>query len=96
MALTPITQVAKTLAAQNTFSDALLVQPGDKVAVSLQPGAATTVTVQRLLTGSSWRDIQNYTADYEGTYEADCPCEIRAGVKTGNYGASTTVLLRKS
>jgi hypothetical protein len=87
--------VTATIAAQNTFSDALLVHPGEKVAVSLQPGAATTVTVQRRLDGSNWRDIADYTSDYEGTYEVDTGCEIRAGVKTGNYGASTTVFLRR-
>ena len=96
MPLTPIKQVSATIAAQNTFSDSLTVKPGQKIAVSLQPGAASTITVQRLFVGTSWRDVAQYTSDYEGTYEADGPCEIRAGIKTGDFGASSTVLLRSS
>lgn len=85
--------VSKTIAAQNIFSDALVVDAGTRISLSIQPGSATTVTLQRRLDGTNWRDVQSWTAAVEATCVADEGGEYRLGVKTGNYGASTTVRL---
>ena len=87
--------VSATIAAQNTFTGSLHLALGERVSVSVQPGAATTVTLQRRMDGTNWRDVFSWTADAEKTYVADESCGVRIGVKTGDYGASTTVRLGK-
>ena len=85
--------VSATITAQNVFSEYIHVTVGDRVSISAQPGAGTTVTLQRMLDGINWRDVESWTVDVESTYVADESCDIRLGVKTGDYGASTTVRL---
>ncbi len=87
--------VTKTIGAQNIFTDELLVDEGDRVSVSGQPGAASTVTLQRRMDGTNWRDVNAWSADVETTYVVDEACILRFGIKTGDYGASTTVRLGK-
>ncbi len=84
-----------TIVAENTFTDPMLVDEDDRASVSAQPGASTTVTLQRRMDGTNWRDVEAWTADVESTYVADEACLLRLGVKTGDYGASTTVRLGK-
>lgn len=84
-----------TIGAQDTFSDQMQVDEGDQVSVSAQVGAASTVVLQRRLDGTNWRDVEEWTADIEGTYAADEACLLRIGIKTGDYGASSTVRLGK-
>jgi len=86
---------SETIEAQNLFTTAMPVSPGTKVSVSVQPGAGTVVTLQRRLDGTNWRDVDSFAADTEVTYVSDANSDIRVGVKTGDYGASTTVLLLK-
>ncbi len=85
--------VSATITAQNTFSADFHALAHDRVSVSVQPGASTTVTLQRKLDGTNWRDVESWTVDAEATYVADESCVLRVGVKTGDYGASTTVRL---
>ncbi len=86
--------VSATIAAQNTFTGVLRVDAGSRVSVSAQPGASTTVTLQRRLDGDpTWYDVDSWSADIEFTYVVDEGCDLRIGVKTGAYGASTTVRL---
>jgi hypothetical protein len=84
-----------TIVAENTFSNSIQMKAGDSASVSAQPGAATTVTLQRQMDGTNWRDVVDITADEEGSYTADEACLLRIGVKTGNYGASTPVRVGK-
>lgn len=85
--------VTASVTAENTFTSALAVAAGQRVAVSSSGGAtSTTVTLQRRLDGSNWRDVQSWVADVEATYQADAACELRLGVKSGAYGSGTQAL----
>lgn len=84
-----------TIGAQDTFTEPMQVDEGDQVSVSAQVGAASTVVLQRRLDGTNWRDVEEWTVDIEGTYAADEGCLLRIGIKTGDYGASSTVRLGK-
>lgn len=78
--------------AENTFTSALTVAAGQRVAISSSGGAtSTTVTLQRRLDGANWRDVQSWVADVEASYQADAACELRLGVKSGAYGSGTQV-----
>ena len=80
---------SETITAENTFTPALPVTPGQRVSVSLSGVTDSTVTLQRRLDGANWRDVKNYTADAEETYLSDESGDVRFGVKTGNYGTDT-------
>lgn len=83
--------VTASIAAQNTFTDAL-----DLVGhfnLSLSGTWAGTVTVQRSFDGgSSWVDVDTFTSNIE-TYGFD-PMQVlyRAGIKTGEYTSGTAVV----
>lgn len=83
----------KSIAAENTFSDAVQLNAGQKAAISLSGTFSATVTLQRNIDGANWRDVQNFSAATEQTYEADCGQQVRIGVKTGNYSSGTAVAL---
>ena len=85
--------VSATITAQNTFSDTLSLGPNERASISAQPGAATTVTLQRMMDGVNWRDVDAWSTGVESSYVVDESCELRIGVKTGDFGASTTVRL---
>ena len=88
--------VSANLTAQNTFSDVLAVQAGDTVAVSASGVGSNTVTLQRKIDGSNWRDVGSFTEDTETGYECDCSQELQIGIKTGDYSSGTVaVALRK-
>lgn len=78
--------------AENTFTSALTVAAGQRVAVSSSGGATATVFLQRRFDGSNWRDVASWTTDVETTYQADASCEVRMGVKTGGFGSGTQAL----
>ena len=89
--------VTASIAAQNTFSDPLPVAAGDTVSVSYASVGANTVTLQRMIDGSNWRDVDSFTADGEQTYEADSSHMLQIGIKTGDYSSGTvSVALRKA
>lgn len=84
--------VTASVTAENTFTSTLAVASGQRVAISSSGGAtSTTVTLQRRLDGSNWRDVQSWVADVEATYQADAAAELRLGVKTGGFGSGTQV-----
>jgi len=85
-------RVTATLTAQNTFTDALQVDKEERVSVSVVDVSDSTVTIQRQIDGSNWRDVENWTADIETSYWADERCLLRIGIKTGNYGTDTVVV----
>lgn len=80
-------EVTKDIDAENTFSDAIRVK--DHFNLSVYGTFSATVTVQRSLDGSTWRDVDTFTAATE-TYGFDPePFFYRAGVKTGEYISGT-------
>ncbi len=85
--------VIASITAQNTFTDAVQLNAGQKAAISISGTFSATVTVQRRLDGSNWRDVESFTSAVEKTFSADSGCEIRAGVKTGGYSSGTAILL---
>jgi hypothetical protein len=82
----------KTLSAQNTFTDAVLII-GD-FNVSISGTFVATVTVQRSTDGTVWRDVNTFTAPFEGVGYDPMKNYYRAGFKTGQYtSGSATILL---
>jgi len=80
-----------TITAQDSFTAGIPVHPEDRVSISLSGISDSTVTLQRKIDGTNWRDVKTYTANAEETYVADEAGEVRAGVKTGDYGTDTVV-----
>lgn len=92
--MAPRAQVTETIEAENTFTDRLMLRPGWPAAVSISGISGDTVVLQRTFDGgTTYKDVQSYTADDEDTYVPDAPCEIRLGIKTGGYSAGTVVCL---
>lgn len=86
-------RASKSIAAQNTFSDS--VEINGKGAISISGLSDTTATVQRMIDGTNWRDVESYTADQELVID-DIDCSYRVGVKTGDYGTDTVVVYIRS
>jgi hypothetical protein len=94
-------RVTATIAAQNTFTDH--IHPADKperpyLNLSVSGVSDSTVTLQRTFDGgTTWLDVESYTADAEKVIEGahEGAEAYRVGVKTGDYG-SDTVLVRLS
>lgn len=90
--MTSPTAVEASIAAQNTFTDALSLGPGESCSVSISGSfSGTTVTVQHKLDGENWRDVASYTAAVETIYDAGSGVDVRVGVKTGNYSSGPAV-----
>lgn len=92
---------SSTISAQNTFTDALSVNKGESVALSIEmsgsPAFSGTAHLQRSLdAGTSWKDYKSFTADAELTIvDIECNMLLRAGVKTGNYSSGSVVIVLK-
>jgi hypothetical protein len=81
--------VEKDITAQNTFSDGIYTEGGFNLSIS--GTFVATVTVQRSFdAGSTWRDVDTFTAPVE-TYGVDPEPVVayRAGVKTGEFTSGT-------
>lgn len=81
--------VEADISAQNTFTDGLYTVGDFNLSIS---GTFTaTVTVQRSFDqGSTWRDVETFTAPTEKYGSDPGPSVIyRAGVKTGDYTSGT-------
>jgi len=81
--------VTKDITAENTFSDGLYVV-GD-FNLSISGTFVATVTVQRSFDqGSTWRDVDTFTAPIETAGSDPEPVVVyRAGVKTGDFTSGT-------
>ena len=81
--------VTKDVTAENTFSDGLYVV-GD-FNLSISGTFVATVTVQRSFDqGSTWRDVDTFTAPIETAGSDPEPVVLyRAGVKTGEFTSGT-------
>ena len=76
-----------SLSAENTFSDAATVEGYFNVSIS--GTFVATVTVQRSYDGSTWHDVDSWTAPseevgFEPEYRA-----YRIGIKSGDYTSGT-------
>jgi len=83
-------EVIKSITAQNTFSDEIVIQGYFNVSVDGIAGG-TAVTVQRIsgVDGSNFTDVDSFTANIE-TYGFEPEAKTyRIGVKTGEYGSGT-------
>ena len=81
--------VEKDITAENTFSDGIYTEGGFNI--SIAGTFVATVTVQRSFDqGSTWRDVDTFTAPIE-TYGVDPEPVVvyRAGVKTGDFTSGT-------
>ncbi len=85
--------VTASIAAQNTFTDWLVMRAREIASVSVSGSfAGTTVTLQRTFDGGTTPlDVATFTSAAEDAYEGDETCKIRLGVKTGNYSAGPAV-----
>lgn len=91
--------VSATITAQNTFTNAILVEGVDAqrvftVTVDEDAAGAATFTLQRSLVSDSgpWTDVQQWTADVTTPYDDGLDNQLayyRLGVKTGDYGSGT-------
>jgi len=81
--------VEKAVTAENTFSDGLYTEGAFNLSIS--GTFVATITVQRSFDqGSTWRDVDTFTAPIE-TYGTDPEPVVvyRAGVKTGDFTSGT-------
>ncbi len=81
--------VEKAVTAENTFSDGLYTEGAFNLSIS--GTFVATITVQRSFNqGSTWRDVDTFTAPIE-TYGNDPEPVVvyRAGVKTGDFTSGT-------
>ena len=89
--------VSANISAQNTFSDATgafcLSGCGPYFNFSLSGTWSATVYLQRSYDGgTTWRDVQSFTANTEQTgYEPEAGVCYRFGVKTGGFTSGTVV-----
>jgi hypothetical protein len=79
--------VTAAITAQNTFTDPLRI--AGWFSVSISGTFAANVTVQRSVDGSTWRDVNTFTAPFEGTGVEPDVMYYRVGVKTGQYTSGT-------
>lgn len=90
MATRPVGQVTASLTAQNTFTDPLEIR-GD-ADLSASGITDSTVTVQRSFDGTIWKDVEQFTADFEKMVTgSEQGVAYRIGIKTGDYGSDTVV-----
>lgn len=91
----PIERAA--ISAENTGTDWIdmsEVPSPYKLDLSLDVGSGTTIHLQRKRTSeaaSAARDVQSFTADFEGLVEGVGKWEWRLFCKTGNYSAASTI-----
>lgn len=81
------TVVTKSITAQNTWSDAMQINGWFNVSIS--GTFVATVTVQRSTDNTNWRDVNTFTASFEGTGMEPEVMWYRIGVKTGAFTSGT-------
>ena len=81
-----------SLTAENTFTAALTgIVAGTRVSVSVSGSYSATVTLQRRVDGSNYRDVTNWTSETESTYVSDEKQDLRLGIKSGDFTSGTAV-----
>jgi hypothetical protein len=80
-----------SVSSEDSFTGWLQLDAGDRCSISISglSSGSGTVHFQRRFDGQTARDVKSYTDDAEESYEADERCEVRLGVKSGNYTSGT-------
>ncbi len=85
--------VAATINAEDTWTDPLVVQQLERASVSVAGTAFNgTVTLQRMLDGTNWRDVESHTSDAETSYDGDETGFLRIGIKAGGYTSGSVAV----
>ncbi len=82
-----------SLTAQNTFTDPLVNVVAPAFNISISGTWVGTLTLQRRLDGTNWRDVDTFTANIETEWPTKGDhVEWRIGFKTSNYTSGTAVV----
>jgi len=83
-------EVLKSITAQNTFSDEITIQGYFNVSITgIAGGTVVTVQRQTSVDGTTFTDVDSFTADTETYgYEPEA-VQYKIGVKTGDFGSGT-------
>lgn len=79
--------VDRTITGPGLYTQPLLVEPGQVVAVSAVPvGFAGTVVIERSVDGVNFWEVQRWTdSGVQGSYDVDVPQFVRMGVPSGLF-----------
>lgn len=80
------------ISAQNTFTAAVKRSAGRGFDVVISGTFSATVTVQASRDGTTWIDLEDFTAPAVKTGLASSELYFRAGIKTGNYTSGTATV----
>lgn len=83
------TIASASIEAEDTFTTGVQLK-GD-FNISISGTFVATVVVQRSIDGSTWHDVNSFTAPFEGTGFDPEYIYYRIGVKTGGYTSGTVV-----
>jgi hypothetical protein len=93
------TSGAVAITAQNVFTTLTNVRPGDRVGINgVSASFVGTASIQRSFDGSqTFEDVTDdqgaviewVSIGVQASYVADAACDLRLGVKTGNFTSGT-------
>ncbi len=84
-----LTQTAD-IAAANSFTTPIPLKAGEFFAASISGSFSATGTVQRSLDGGiTWDDLASSTGPMSWDLRVGASCQVRAGIKAGNYTGGT-------
>ena len=81
-----------SLTAQDTYTPAKLLQPGDFYSVSISGTFAGTITIQRSKDLVTWMDMRSETGPKELDGQTGAAWYYRAGFKAGAYTSGTAMV----
>ena len=83
------------ITAQNTFSDTIIFDGNFNLSISGTFANGTKVTAQRSIDGSTFHDVDVFTAvgEFVG-FEPEQGMSYKVGVKTGEFGSGSDVTIR--
>jgi hypothetical protein len=84
------TIASASIGAENTFTTGVQLEGDFNVSVS--GTFVGTVFVQRSTDNTNWRDVNSFTAPFEGTGFDPEVMYYRIGIKTGGYTSGTAVV----
>jgi hypothetical protein len=79
----------EALVAVDTFTSLIRVEQNVPVSVSISGTFDGTVTLQRRLDGTNWRDHTSWTDEVETTYQSDETQDVRLGFTIFASGTAT-------
>ena len=89
------TYVTATITAENSFTSTTFLEGNFNFSASGTFANGNIVTVQRSTDGSTWHDVGSFTGIEEAVgFEPEPSMAYRAGVKTGEFGSGSSVVLR--